>query len=172
MHKLFFFVCLSAILGVSCKKVTTFTIDVNTGFTIPSGSPINLPFDIATPPVSTNASSVFEQEKTRAALVETIALSSCKLNITSPPNREFDFVKEIHVFISTPDQPEVEIAWKTDIDDSIGQELILQTSGINLKPYVVHEQFTLRVHTVTDQVTTSATDVNLNAVFSVKAGLK
>lgn len=167
-----FLAILTVCMLTSCKKITTFSIPVETDFEIPSGSPINLPFDIGTPPVKTNSASIFEQEKTKASLVESIKLSACKLEITSPDTREFDFVREIHVYLSASNQPEIEVAWITDINDSVGKTIDLQSGGANLKPYIIQDQFTLRLETVTDQVTTSKTNVHLTAEFAVKAGLK
>src|SRR5262245_41371792 len=82
-------------------KLLTFNISEESSFTVNSGLPISSPFEIPTPDVTTNSSADFENNNTKASLVKDVRLKELKLTITDPENQNFDFLKSVHLYIST-----------------------------------------------------------------------
>ena len=98
------------LLITSCNVIDdllTFTIDTQTTFKIASGFPIGTAINVITPDVTTNSSSTFENNNTKADLVKDVKISELKLTITDPSNRSFSFLKSIHLYISTDANDEI-----------------------------------------------------------------
>ncbi|KAB2814300.1 hypothetical protein [Phaeocystidibacter luteus] len=151
------------------RELTQFTIETNTEFTIPAATGINLPIDIITPDVETNSSNTFENNNTRADLIEEVRLDECDLTITAPGSADFDFLKSIEIFIKAENEPEVLLAERQDIPDSGLTELSLDVTGADLTPYLKKSEYDLRVKVVTDQVPGSDIDINIESIFFVDA---
>jgi hypothetical protein len=80
--------CMS-VFFTSCDAIDdllTFNISNEASIKIKSTSPINLPSEIITPEVTTNSSSEFENNNTKASLVKDVKLRSLKLAISDPSN--------------------------------------------------------------------------------------
>ena len=63
MKKLFLIITALSFLMVSCEfldKLTQFDMDYDSSFTVISGIPVNVPFDLMTPAVQTNSESIFK----------------------------------------------------------------------------------------------------------------
>ncbi len=158
----------------SCKqidKLTQFDLDYTTNVTIKSAAIINLntPFNFYTPAIKTNSNSELEVNDSRKDLVEQIKVKSLKMKVTSPAGGNFDFLKSIKIYISAEDLEEKLIAWKTDLKDDGSTTITLDTSDDNLKDYILKDSFKLRTETVTDQILTQDTDIEIDAVFWVDA---
>ncbi len=171
----FFFMAI-ALMGLiySCKKLdklTQFDLDYTTNVTIKAATivSVNTPFSFNTPPVTTNSESQLEVNDSRKDLVEQIKVKKLKMKITSPPGQTFDFLKSIKIYINAEGLDEKLIAWKTDMGDDGATEIELETSDDNLKEYILKDSFTLRTETVTDQLITQDTDIEIDAVFWVDA---
>jgi len=64
-----------ALMIVSCSevdKLLTFTISEETSFKINSGLPFDSPFEVATPDVTTNSTTEFKNNNTKADLVKDV----------------------------------------------------------------------------------------------------
>ncbi|MGN6492578.1 MAG: hypothetical protein ACTHLE_11325 [Agriterribacter sp.] len=156
----------------SCEKLaklTQFDIKHNTETTIEAGAAANLPFEVSTPEVSTNSQSEFEGNNTNSSLVESVKLKQLKLQITSPSNRNFDFLNDIELYLSADGEEEAKIAWKYDIGDNTGNELTLETGAEELKKYLVKDKYRLRLSITTDKVLNEDIEVKINSVFRVDA---
>ncbi len=158
----------------SCSKLdklTQFDLDYSTSVTIKSATIVNLntPFSFYTPPVTTNSESELEVNDSRKDLVEAIKVKELKMKITSPPEQTFDFLKSIKIYINAEGLDEKLIAWKDNMTDDGATEIDLETSDDNLKDYILKDSFTLRTETVTDQVLTQDTEIEIDAVFWVDA---
>ena len=155
-----------------CKefdKLTQFEMAYNETVTIPSSSGINLPFNIISPDIESNYESEFAVNDTRKDLVETIYLKSMKLIVNSPSNGDLSFLKSVAIYIVADSLPEIKIAWKENIPDTVGSEIDLETSNDDIKAYIIKDKFMLKVNTVTDKIITSDYEVNINSVFWVDA---
>lgn len=156
----------------SCKKLhelTQFNMDYETDMVFSTGLPINLPVNISTPDISTNSEQQFAINDTRKDLIESIKLTQLKLTITSPSGKTFSFLKDIRIYISAPNLPEVEVASRLNIDNSVGAELQPTAYDVELKEYIKADTFTLRAATTTDELLTSQVNVHLYAKFFVDA---
>lgn len=116
-----------------------------------TGSPINSPFSINTPPQETNASAKFEANDTRKDRIEEINLAKIYLQITDPQNQDCTFLDEVEVYINGDGLNEISLAKKQNIPNSIGNYLELNVSGSDFKEYIKKDTFTLRVRVVRDK---------------------
>ena len=158
---------------VSCDKIAsllTFSISNESSFTVNSTSPVNIPFNIATPDVATNSSQEFENNKTHANLVKNIQLSKLELTVTSPDNKKFSFLKSIHIYISTNGSNETELAWLDNIPADAAT-IDLTTTTAKLDEYIKASSYNLRTSVVTREVVTQNIDIKINSKFQVTANL-
>ena len=91
------------------------------------------------------------------------------MKTTAPEDANFDFLKSIKIYIKAEGLDEKMIAWKTDMRDDGSKTITLETSDDNLKDYILKDSFQLRTETVTDQLLTHDTDIEIDAVFWVDA---
>lgn len=150
-------------------KLTQFYMDYGSDYTYSAGIPVNLPVQLYSPDVTTNADQEFAINDTRKDLIESIKLKELKLTITSPAGKTFSFLKDIHVYISSPGLPEVEVANKLNIDDNVGGELQLDLFDVELKDYIKADTFKLKVSSTTDQLLTGDVNVHIYSNFFVDA---
>ncbi|MGE4289480.1 MAG: hypothetical protein AB7E36_12385 [Salinivirgaceae bacterium] len=150
-------------------KLTQFTLNYEENIVIPSSFGIELPFDIYTPEIESNTASTFSVNNTRKDLIEEISLKTLTLTLTDPSDSDFSFLNEIHIFISADGLDETEIAWKETIPNDVGTVLSLETTGVNLKDYILKDNFSLRVNTKTDKLLSADHHIDLDAEFFVDA---
>lgn len=172
MKKIFYFLLGALFLLYGCKKankLTQFDINYTTTVTIPSSTGINTPFNLTSPDIETNSDSKFQINSTRKDKVESISLKQLELAVKLPNTGNFDFLKSIEVYINADDIQEQKIAWKEDIPNGSGKNIRLDVSGTDLKPYILKEDFGLRIRTITDEVITSDYKLEVNSTFLVDA---
>lgn len=155
------------------KKYTDFDVDYSTDFVVPaSGGLINLPINIVTPETTTNTEGIYDNEGTEAKLVDEVTMTRLNLQINSPQNASFDFLKSIEVYLSCSNEPEVLVASKYDIPQTGLRLLELDTHGDNLKAYLQENAFKIRVKTNMRQALAYDVSMTANETFHVKAKLK
>lgn len=155
-----------------CDKIddlTKFDIDYNTSVTISSTFGIDVPFDIATPVITTNSESEFEVNNTKKDLIEEITLSHLTMIITSPDGASFDFLNSIEVYINADGLEEKKVAWNEQIPETIGDVLELESSNIDLQEYIKKDSFQLRVKTKTDKLISEDHEIEIRSVFHIDA---
>lgn len=159
--------------GVACNKIEDllrFSFKDSVEFTIPSQSIItNVPVKIASPEVQTSSQQAFSNNNTQAKYVKTASLQAMKLTITVPQDQTFSFLNEIKIYMSAADQPEVLLASRTNIPATIGNELELEVTGENLKPYIQGDSYSIRTEVRVDEVTTREITIKADMTFSVTA---
>jgi hypothetical protein len=163
---------LMSICSSSCeklKRVTAFNMEVESYLTIQSEVGINLPFSVYSPDVQTNSEAEFEVNNTKAKKIEHIQLTALVMTILSPQNQEFDFLKEVEVFISADGLSEVNLASKYNIENSIGRELRLDVSMADFKEYLKCETFDIRVRSLTDEMFIHDVEIKILSEFRVDA---
>lgn len=153
------------------KKLGQFYVDYNTQAEFPANLPVNLPLSIASPPIATNSSQVFQNNNTRSDLIQSIKLNQVMLTITSPPGQTFSFLKNVSVYISSDSLPEVEIASKQNIPANVGDTLMLDVTDAELQSYIKASEIKIRIAGTTDQVTTQNIEANVYTKFFVQANL-
>ena len=174
-YNLFILIFISTLIfSTSCEKLdefTQFNVEYKSSIVIENGSILNLPIDILTPEIQTNQESEFAVNNTRKDLVEEISLRDMNLKITSPDEQRFDFLKSIHVFINADGLSELEIAFKDPVPEDVGDSLVLDLNENNLREYIIKDRFSLRVEVVTDKVTGSDVNIDVESTFFVDAKL-
>lgn len=155
-----------------CKpldRLTQFNMDYHETVVIPASTGINLPFNLFTPNVKTNAENTFAVNDTRKDMVEEIRLEKLELTVQEPANGDFSFVKSIEIFLTAPGLPEERVAWKENVSADAGNVLVLETTAADLKEYIKQETFTLKLSTVTDEFLTSDHKIDVFSSFFVNA---
>ncbi|MFL1010515.1 hypothetical protein [Flavisericum labens] len=175
MKKQILLSCLAFLVLFNCDVVdkldelTKFEMDYQTTYSIPPVAIVNLPVSLSTPDIETDSETTFSNNKTNKNSVESIRLKSMVLNITAPENANFDFLKEIHIYIKSDNVEEVEIANSTDIENLNSSTLELDVLDKELEAYLKEEQFTLRVMAIADETTSQQIEVLIDTVFNVDA---
>ena len=169
---LFTGIFLVVLLSAGCNEFdewTQFDIEYNKSVSISATTGINLPVNIPTPPIPTNSSSEFKVNNTARKLVEKIRLKKLVLTIKSPSDADFSFLKSVEVYISAEGMEEMKIAWKDHISNDIGNTIELEVSNENLKEYILKDEITLRLRTVTDEILGKDHQIDVHSVFFVDA---
>lgn len=167
-------VAIFGLIAISCSVIDdllTFSIDNQTTVTIPSGFPANVALDVVTPDIPSNSSSVFENNNTNAELVKDVKLKEMKLTVTNPANKSFSFLKSIHIYISTNDTDEIELAFLDDINSTsnTSNTLNLTCTTAKLDKYVKASSFKLRTKAVTKESITQDVSIKADIKFQVTA---
>ena len=170
-RKHLFLAALLFLIFASCKKSgISFTISNQTTFRVESTSPLSLPFEVATPDVTTNSSKEFENNRTSSGLIKEVNLEELKLTITNPSGKTFSFIKSIQLFISTNNSDEIELATLDNIT-SAAQTISLAPSQQNLDKYIKASSYKIRTKLVTKETLTQAIDIRADLKFRIKASL-
>ncbi len=158
----------------SCKeidKLTHFNMDFTSNITIDPTFFIDIPIDIWTPDIPTNSETTFENNDTRTDLIEKIILTQMNLSITSPDTQSFDFLKTIEIYIDADGLEEKRIAWLLDIPQTGLKTINLDITEDDLKDYIKKDEYKLRTHTVTRQLISKSTDIEIKSSFFVDANI-
>ena len=156
----------------SCQQIDKFTqfdMEYYAEVTVPATVGINLPVDLLTPSITSNAEQQFALNDTRKDLIEEIYLKQLDLNITTPSNADFSFLEEITVYINADGLPETEIAVKLPVPNDTGYSLSLDCSQSDIQEYIKKDNFSLKLTTVTDELLTQDYQIQVYAVFFVDA---
>ena len=166
-------VVLISFFSAACDKIEDlleFSFEDNAEIVVPSQTIISTGIlNLPSPEVQTSSQQAYKNNNTDAKYVKTAKLTKLKLTITSPQNQTFAFLNEIKIYIKAPGQSEVMIASKSNIPDNIGNELLLDTSGANLKPYIQGDSYSIRTEVKVDKVTSQEIRINANMHFAVTA---
>lgn len=163
---------ISIIALTACKKgiIVPFAFNVNQEIVIPSQTgPIGGIPDIITPDVTTNSSAHFEENNTKADLIESLTLSDLELVVKAPEGRTLDFLSSIVIYIKTADLPKKKIAEKASIPADIGDVLVLDPTQNDLADYVKQEKFEIITETTTRKIVSGNTTINCEMRFAVRA---
>jgi hypothetical protein len=159
------FVLIAATMGlVACnalKKLTQFRVNYSSNFTIPSSILINVPLDILSPEMQTNISEELENNNSNKDLIESVKLEEMRLTVTSPSGQDFSFLKDIRLFISADALPEKQVAYKENIADNVGSEIVMDIIDEELKEYLKKDKVTLRAVATTDKLITQNVNVSI-----------
>jgi len=163
---------LALMVLVSCKKVDellTFYISDSSEIVIESTiSPIELPFNIPTPDITTDSEEEFSNNNTNSGLVKDVYLSSLNLNIKAPQGTTFSFLKSIKIYIRTDDSNEILLASKENIVSSASSIDLIPTQS-KLDVYVKAPSYKLRTEITTREILTQDVTLECNIRFEVTA---
>ncbi len=156
----------------SCKevnKLTQFNMNYSDEITIPATLGIDLPINVWTPDIPTNSSSTFESNNTHKDLIQHINLTKMNLTITSPAESTWDFLKKIEIYISADGLDDKKIAWMDNIPQTGLKSIDLTVSSDDLKEYIKKDKYKLQTKTVTRQLVSHDTKVEIKSTFFVDA---
>ena len=156
----------------SCKKIdkqTHFNLDLETQVTFPSTNSINVIQNINYSQISTNSINIFENNNTSKDLIEGAKLQKMKLSVINPSNGNFNFIKDIEVFMSADGLPEIKIAWKLNHQNDGKIFLNLDTSNNDFKEYIKNNQMNLRISFNPDEILRQDYDVKIEYSFIIDA---
>jgi hypothetical protein len=157
----------------ACKKEKrgiNFNLYLKQSFIIQNGSPINLPISILLPDVTTNSTAQFEQNDTRAELINSIKLTTLDLHIEDPPSQDFSFLKDVEVFVKAENLPEIRLAYLFN-NSSNSQSISLKIEDQDFAEYLKKEQISLRVKTVVHKTFAHQIKFNADMKFRVNASV-
>jgi hypothetical protein len=159
--------------NISCKKIKellTFNVNVENNFTVGASGPLNIPFDILTPQVTTNSTQQFQNNNSDINRVKDIKLTKVDLQIVSPAGKTFSFLQSVHIYISTNANDEIELAYLDNISSSATAISLTPTSA-SLDKYVKASSYSLRTKIVTKETLTQNVDIKNLCQFQVTANL-
>lgn len=162
----------SFILLFNCSVIddlTKFDMDYQSNYSVPASTLINAPIIFDTPDITTESETTFENNNTKKNLIESIKLKRIKLTIESPENGNFNFLKEMHVFINTEGLEEIEIANIYDLENTNSNTIELNLLDKELKEFIKKDSFNLRVKTITDENISETHDILIDTKFRVDA---
>ncbi len=172
MKNSFLFLILLTIYFSSCEKIDKFTqfrMNYSTEVTVPANLSINLPVDLLTPDMETNAEGQFSANNTNVDLVQLINLESIEIEVISPSGADFSFLKSAEIYLNAEGLSEIKIASIDEVPEDVGSTITIEGSENNLKEYIVKDKFSLRVATVTDELLTQDHSFEVNSTFFVDA---
>ncbi len=150
------------------KKLTQFRVNQSTDFSVPSSLLVNVPISLPSPDITTNSSQTFANNNTSADMIESVKLEEMKLTITAPSGKSFSFLKDIQLYLSAPNLPEVLVAEKLNVSSTTG-ELLLDVKDVELKEYLKKDKLSLRSQVLTDEVLTQSIQIKADSRFFVDA---
>lgn len=171
MNKLVLLIVVITLLFGCKKKLTQFYIDYNTTAIIQSTVPISSPFIVSTPEQTTDSEFEFESNDTRKDRVKEILIKELVLTITNPQGKTFSFLNSIEIFIVSDNLPEKKVAFKENIPNTIGNQLVCDLASLDLQEYIKEDKFRLRLRTVTDEILTDDVTIDVYSNFIVDAQL-
>lgn len=169
-------------IGITSCQKTKDKIDQLTEFDIPYSSNVTVvatsftpapsttqtaTADFTTPDVQTNSGTTFAAQKTATDKISEIKLT--RLNITTNAGN-FNYLKNVTIFIQATGQPEVQIATKTNIPDGL-TSIDMDLGDVNVKNYVTGSTFKFRINVVADGLITSDQTITVSETLHVKATL-
>jgi hypothetical protein len=162
------------ILNQSCEKrgLIRFTLDYEASVVIPSQSLINLPFNILTPDITTNADAAFAVNDTRKDLIKKITLTGLHIELTAPESSDLSFLESLKIMIAAPGMPDQLVAWQDNIPETTGKTLTLNVTQKDLQEYIKKDRFILKTEVVTRKMVTSDHHIDLYSTFRVEAGVR
>ena len=158
---------------VACNKLAeliSFNINAQTSIQVNSSTIINTPFEISTPGITTNSTQEYETNHTSPNLIKEVVLEELKLSITNPQDKTFSFLKNIHIYISTDDNAEVELAYLETVPAGTNT-ITLITTKENLDKFIKASSYKLRTRVETKETLSATTDIQVDMKFKVTAGL-
>lgn len=158
-------------LFVGCNKIDEFTkfdMEYTTQLTISPTNGVSIPIEILSPDIETNSTSEFEINDTRKDLIESVVLSRLEVDLLSPENGDFSFLKSVEVLINADGLDEISVAILNDIPSN-AKFLKLNPSGADLQEYIKKDVFSLKLKIVSDEFTSTSHKVSVYSLFNVDA---
>jgi hypothetical protein len=110
------------------------------------------------------------QNNTSTNLIKSVTLQTFTLTITSPAGQTFNFLQNAQVYIFSDSLPPVQVAYINTIPDT-GQTLTMNVTNNELKPYLLANNFQLKIVGTSGRAVTAPVNVNIFLSFRFVADL-
>jgi hypothetical protein len=161
-------VVLVAFVSSSCEKfeeLLTFNIKQDANMEVPA-TPFIVSDPILLPPVKVTASEEFKSNK--AKMVKDIVLNKIDLSITNPQNANFDFLKNIEIFISVEGKSDVKVAYLTEVPKGVNT-ISLNTTNAKLDEYIKADSYTIQTRVTFAKTVDQKTNIKAAMNFKLTA---
>jgi hypothetical protein len=169
----FVFFAWVALFFAGCKqidKLLTFNINQSQTITVPKAAIIpGLTVSGAPVTIAADTKEEFRKQNTAAELVKDVTLKKLVMNLESPANEDFGFLKDVELFLGADNLPEVSIAYLRDIPADAGRTLELTSTNVKLDKYMKASSFTLRTRGTADDFVQDDIKVKVDLTFKVTA---
>ena len=172
MKKIYGLILLAGIISITgCKKFeekTQFTYSIEEDVTIPSNIGINLPFNIPTTDVETNIDHELEIRNKKKKRIEQIKLTQLELTIKSPSGANFNFLKDISIYLEAEGLPKTLVAEQKNLQNTNATYLSIPTEkDKDLSQYIKKDKVNIHVEVVTDQTIFQDITITVKPTFWV-----
>jgi hypothetical protein len=165
-----------ALLFSQCKKgddivdsLTHFDFSTDYVVKVPASPMTPFPVSVVTPEIKTHSDVEFDNNNTRADMVEQISLKALTLSVETPTSGTLSFLKSVDIHAMADGLPAVRVAYKDQVSADVGSTLSLDMTNVELKEYFKKETYHLRVTVTTDEAITQEYAIRANGTFFVDA---
>ena len=169
MKKYLFALLIVAPLIVGCNalsKLTMFELPFTQSITIPAMPASNTPVPLAISGIKTNIDSVLNSLKLSSDLIQKVTLKEMEFTLTSPTDGNLNFIKSVEIYITAEGLDDVKIASSGDVSDN-SKNLVLTAADVDLKDFILKDEFGLKVITTTDKATLVEQKIDISFNFLV-----
>ena len=156
-----------------CKKIDkllTFNLNHSQTITVPKAAIIPGVTVMGAPvTISADNKEEFRKQNTAAELVKDVTLNKIVMNLENPVDEDFDFLKDVELFLGADNLPEVSVAYLRDIPNTGSRTLELTSTNVKLDKYMKATSFTLRTRGAADETVLNDITVKVNLTFKVTA---
>ncbi len=151
------------------KGEISFRMKYEANYVVESSVGINVPFTLQTPPMQSNSEQAFRNNNTNASLVSSITMDYAQFAITAPANSDFSFLESVKLVIKADGLEDKTLAELDPVPANAGNTIVLNTNKANFKDYLLKDEFSLSLETVTDEFRSEDQEFRFNGEFLVKA---
>jgi hypothetical protein len=170
---------LPLLFAMGCKKETKpkeTSIEVN----FQESAPFLVPFDLdvldsqitlQTFSFETNTNSVLASKNSNKDLLEEAFIEYIRMNALAPDTLNFNFLKDIEVYMLADGLPEILGAYYYDIPNTKLRLLELETTKENMKEYLKKDALQLKIKVTLREVLKQGSILKMDINFKGKTGL-
>ncbi|WP_242926438.1 hypothetical protein [Pontibacter vulgaris] len=143
---LFVLMAFVVFFGTACEKLDellTFYINEDETIKIESNFPIGAVVPLTPVAVTTNSQETFKNNNTRAELVKDVTLNKLTLTISDPQGQNFNFLKNIEIYISNSENGDTRLAYLDEIPQNVSS-LTLKSTNAQLDKYIKSDSYTIK----------------------------
>jgi hypothetical protein len=170
MKKLFFPLLAFALLFTSCtelSKLTQFDLPFTSTVSLPAIPVVPpAPLLVSTPQINTEIGAYMTKNGIDAGSIQKITLKSLELSINTPATANFNFLKTLEIYL-VDGTTEVKIATLTTVPVSALTTIPVNVESVDLKQYVLKENFALKFKIEADETTSSDIELTVKPIFLI-----
>lgn len=129
-------------------------------------TPIIVSESVLLPPVKITASEEFKSNK--AKMVKDIVLDKLDLTITNPQNANFDFLKNIEIFIAVDGKSDVKVAYLESVPQGVNT-ISMKTTNAKLDEYIKADSYSIQTRVTFAKPVQQKTNIKAAMNFKLTA---